>query len=49
MWIRTINGIIFIEVTITSQGLIYPKQTNIHHSLEDAKWNLKLYNFLQKI
>jgi hypothetical protein len=27
----------------------YPKQTNEHHSLEDTKWNLKLYKFLQKI
>ncbi len=27
----------------------YAKQTNEHHSLEDAKWDLKLYKFLQKI
>ena len=27
----------------------YPKETNSHHSLFDAKWNKKLYNFLNNI
>lgn len=27
----------------------YPKQTNEHNALEDAKWNLKLFQFLQKL
>lgn len=27
----------------------YPKQTNEHNALADAKWNLKLYNFINKI
>ena len=27
----------------------YPKQTNEHNALADAKWNKELYNFLQKI
>lgn len=27
----------------------YPKQTGIHHALNDAKWNKELYEFLQKL
>lgn len=27
----------------------YPKQTNVHNALEDAKWDKKLYEFLIKI
>jgi hypothetical protein len=27
----------------------YPKQTNEHNALNDAKWNLELYKFLQKL
>jgi len=27
----------------------YPKQSNEHNALDDAKWNLELYKFLQKI
>lgn len=27
----------------------YPKQTNEHHALSDAKWNYKLYKFLNSI
>lgn len=27
----------------------YPKQTNEHNALADAKWNLELYKFLQSI
>lgn len=27
----------------------YPKQTNEHNALEDAKWNMELYKFLQSI
>lgn len=27
----------------------YPKQTNEHNALADAKWNFELYKFLQKI
>ncbi len=27
----------------------YPKQTNEHNALEDARWNKKLYDFLQTI
>lgn len=27
----------------------YPKQSNEHNALEDAKWNKKLYEFLQKV
>lgn len=27
----------------------YPKQTNEHNALADAKWNLRLYNFLKRI
>jgi hypothetical protein len=26
----------------------YPKQTNEHNALADARWNMQLYNFLQK-
>ena len=33
MWIRTVNGMIWIEIQFTSQGLIYPKQTNEHNTL----------------
>jgi hypothetical protein len=34
----------------TIKGTVnYPKQTNEHHSLEDAKWVKELYKFLQKI
>ncbi len=28
---------------------IYPKQTNTHHALSDAKWNKELYEFLNKL
>lgn len=28
---------------------LYPKQTNEHHALADAKWNKKLYEFLQTV
>ena len=28
---------------------IYPKQTNEHNALADAKWNYKLYKFLNKL
>jgi hypothetical protein len=27
----------------------YPKQTNEHNALADAKWNLELYNFLKEL
>jgi len=27
----------------------YPKQENEHNALEDAKWNKKLYDFIQQI
>ena len=27
----------------------YPKQSNEHHALEDAKWTYELYKFLNKI
>lgn len=27
----------------------YPKQENEHSAIDDARWNFKLYNFLQKI
>lgn len=27
----------------------YPVNTGIHNALEDARWNLKLYNFLSKL
>ena len=27
----------------------YPKQTNEHHALADARWNYKLYKFLNSI
>lgn len=27
----------------------YPKQTNEHNALDDAKWNLKLYNFIKSL
>jgi hypothetical protein len=30
----------------TLHGNIYPKQTNEHHALSDARWNLELYKFL---
>ena len=49
MWVRTINEIIFIEVNITNQGLIYPKQTNEHNALSDARWNYELYKFLNRL
>ena len=49
MWIRTINGMIWIEIQFTSQGLIYPKQTNEHNALSDALFNKKLYKFLQTL
>jgi len=28
---------------------VYPKQTNEHNALEDAKWNYELYKFLQSL
>ena len=28
---------------------IYPKQTNEHNALADARWNFELYKFLQKL
>ena len=28
---------------------MYPKQTNEHNALADARWNKQLYEFLQKI
>ena len=28
---------------------IYPKQTNEHNALSDARWNYELYKFLNKI
>lgn len=28
---------------------IYPKQTNEHNALADAKWNFELYKFLNNI
>jgi len=37
MWIRTVNG------------LYYPKQTNEHKALTDAKWNKALYEFLNNL
>ena len=49
MWIRTINGMIWIEIQFTSQGLIYPKQTNEHNALADAKWTYELHKFLNII
>jgi len=27
----------------------YPKQTNEHTALADARWNFELYKFLQKL
>ena len=47
MWIRTVNGIIFIEINISNQGLICPKQSNEHNALVDTKWNYELYKFIQ--
>lgn len=49
MWIRTINGMIWIEIQFTSQGLIYPKQTNEHNTLVNTNWNKELYRFLNKL
>lgn len=49
MWIRTVNGIRWIEVQFTSQGLIYPKQTNEHNALADVKCNYELYKFLNTL
>lgn len=28
---------------------IYPKQTNEHNALSDAKWNFELFKFLQGV
>ena len=28
---------------------IYPKQTNEHHALSDARWNYELYKFLNTL
>ena len=28
---------------------IYPKQTNEHNALADARWNKQLYNFLNTL
>ena len=28
---------------------IYPKQTNEHNALADAKWNFELYKFLKTL
>ena len=28
---------------------IYPKQTNEHNALADARWNRQLYNFLNTL
>ena len=49
MRIRTINGMRLIEIETTSQGLIYPKQTNEHNALADVKCNYELYKFLNTL
>lgn len=36
-----------IDAVINSNN--FPKQTNEHHALADARWNKKLYEFLNKI
>lgn len=34
MWIRTVNGLYFIEVEQTVQGFIIPKNLNISYHVE---------------
>ena len=37
---------------VKGEGLVngtYPKQTNEHNALADAKWNFELYKFLNNI
>ena len=34
---------------IYKRKITYPKQTNGHNALADAKWNFELYKFLQTI
>lgn len=37
------------KLRLTKARVDYPKQTNEHNALADAKWNLELYNFLKEL
>lgn len=37
------------RVNSLKDAICYPKQSNEHNALDDAKWNLELFNFLNKI
>lgn len=37
------------KVLFLKRDPVYPKQTNEHDAVADAKWNLELYKFLQKL
>ena len=37
------------RLTIIEKSYNYPKQTNEHNAIADAKWNKKLYNFLNTV
>ncbi len=39
----------YLEINSLKDYPNYPKQTNEHNALDDAKWNLELYKFLQSI
>lgn len=39
----------YTKVDLLKRHKNYPKQTNEHNALADAKWNLELYNFINKI
>jgi hypothetical protein len=35
--------------SIKKNNILFPKKSNEHHALSDAKWNLELYKFLNKL
>jgi hypothetical protein len=38
-----------LGINILKEHENYPKKVNEHNALADAKWNLELYNFLEKL
>lgn len=45
----TMYNDVLMEVHPFSEYVDYPKQTNEHNALADAKWNLELFKFINAL